>query len=221
VKIEKEVVEGKGGCDYGNSYQQNCSSNIFSNNTFQNQMLPNQTFTNQTFQKSNNPTFLNETCTTNGRPESISNFESSFPDYTPTVTDLFKILREFNNDVSVKRVLKLSHLHKSLSKIDIQKLVHAASAYGILTRLYDFPVTDNHKLTCTIGSEEADEALFDGSVHFDEILVNLALVDDDDPPGGIVNLKNPDVEMEKSRQSYRSLKKQILMDAPDTVSCVK
>ena len=220
LKIEKpdELIGNKDGHNnHGSSYQPNFSSNIFSNPTFQNQTLPYQTFQQQTFQKSNNHTFLNETCTTNGRPESVSNFDS-FPDYTPTVTDLFKILREFNNDVSVKRVLKLSHLHKSLSKIDIKKLVHAASAYGILTRLYDFPVTDNNKLTCTIGSEDTEDALFDGSVHFDEILVSLASVDDE-----IVHLKTPveQVETEKSRQSYRSLKKQILMDAPDTVSCMK
>ena len=150
-------------------------------------------------------------------------------DGAPKISDLFKVLKEFNNDVTVKRVLSLSHLHKILTKVDIKKLVHAANAYGILIRLYDFPVTDNYKLTCTISSEDTGvDPLFDGSVHFDEILVNLASVENEDESTKrnaksdeeeVVEDNSDDIELKK--HSYRSLKKQILRDAPDTEFCIK
>jgi len=70
------------------------------------------------------------------------------------------ILSEFHNDIPVSDIKKISHLIKIFKIIDLEKFTRVCEAYGLLKRVYDYPVLKKIGL--------------DGSIKMDELMCHYA-----------------------------------------------
>ena len=72
---------------------------------------------------------------------------------------IFSILREFNNDTPISKIKKFFHLQEIFKIIDLKKFTMVCEAYGLLKRLYDYPILPG---------------VFKGDIKFDSILCDYA-----------------------------------------------
>lgn len=56
---------------------------------------------------------------------------------------ILKLLREYHNDITIKEIKKLPHLHEEIKVINLQNFTQVCEAYGLLKRLYDYPILSN------------------------------------------------------------------------------